>query len=373
MLLRNILPLFRNIPGWHTHRKIIIIESDDWGSIRMPSKEAFVRLKNQGVDLESGDYGRYSMNDTLANQNDLENLFDVISGVKDAYGKSCVFTALSVVANPDFMRIKESEFTNYYYEPFTKTLKAYYPNEKIFELWKEGFENDLFVPQFHGREHINVSVWMQALRSGQKSANLAFNEGMWGFVNGDPMEQKAENQAAFQVYHESDLEEHKKIIIDGLDLFESLFGYRATYFVPPNGIINNSLNRTLVENGIKFRSSANIQHESIGPNKTKKVINWLGKKDKSGLRYIIRNCFFEPSNTGKDWVDSCLSEIKHAFRWNKPAIISSHRVNYVGVHDVRNRDNSLKNLLLLLTSIKKNWPDIEFMSTDKFGESLNHN
>ena len=25
-----------NIPGWTTNRKIIVIESDDWGSIRMP-------------------------------------------------------------------------------------------------------------------------------------------------------------------------------------------------------------------------------------------------------------------------------------------------------------------------------------------------
>jgi len=28
-----------NIPGWRTDRKIVVIESDDWGAIRMPSKE----------------------------------------------------------------------------------------------------------------------------------------------------------------------------------------------------------------------------------------------------------------------------------------------------------------------------------------------
>jgi hypothetical protein len=25
-----------NLPGWRTNRKIIVFESDDWGSIRMP-------------------------------------------------------------------------------------------------------------------------------------------------------------------------------------------------------------------------------------------------------------------------------------------------------------------------------------------------
>ena len=28
-----------NIPGWRTKRKLVVIESDDWGAIRMPSKE----------------------------------------------------------------------------------------------------------------------------------------------------------------------------------------------------------------------------------------------------------------------------------------------------------------------------------------------
>ena len=30
-----------NIPGWRTKRHIVVIESDDWGSIRMPSKEVY--------------------------------------------------------------------------------------------------------------------------------------------------------------------------------------------------------------------------------------------------------------------------------------------------------------------------------------------
>ena len=31
-----------NIPGWRTKRHIVVIESDDWGSIRMPSKDVYV-------------------------------------------------------------------------------------------------------------------------------------------------------------------------------------------------------------------------------------------------------------------------------------------------------------------------------------------
>jgi hypothetical protein len=33
-----------NLPGWCTNRKIVVIESDDWGSIRMPSLTIFENL-----------------------------------------------------------------------------------------------------------------------------------------------------------------------------------------------------------------------------------------------------------------------------------------------------------------------------------------
>lgn len=42
--------------GWKTSRKIIVIESDDWGSIRMPSKEVYNSLLKQGIRVDKDDY-----------------------------------------------------------------------------------------------------------------------------------------------------------------------------------------------------------------------------------------------------------------------------------------------------------------------------
>ena len=64
-----------------------------------------------------------------------------------------------------------------------------------------------------------------------------------------------------------------------------------------------------------------------------------------------------------------------AFKFHKPAIISTHRVNYIGVHDGSNRMNGLNNLRRLLANIRKTWPDIEFMTTDQLGyiiDGINH-
>lgn len=365
-LLRN----FSNIPGWTTKRKIIVIESDDWGSIRMPSTEAYLRLKNAGLNLHGLDSNRYNLNDTLASPSDLEALFETLSLQQDFTGNYPVITAVSVVANPDFQKIEDSGFNEYFFEPITSTLERYYGSEKPFKLWKEGIEKGLFVPQMHGREHLNVAVWLKALHNGHKQTIMAFKEGMWGFVPNPYELPNTYFQLAFLPINPKEIENHRMIIKSGLDLFEQLFGYRAEYFVPPNGPINNSLNKTLIDNGISLRSTAKIQYEPVGNGKTRIRIHYLGQKDTTGIRYITRNCFFEPSQSGKDWVDSCLNDIKIAFYWHKPAIISSHRVNYIGALRTSNRDNGLRKLRTLLKQIINHWPDVEFVTTPRLGQLI---
>ena len=89
------------------------------------------------------------------------------------------------------------------------------------------------------------------------------------------------------------------------------------------------------------------------------------------MRYLIRNAFFEPYQKNSiDWISDCLSRIAIAFLWNKPAIISTHRINYIGVLDKNHRDNNIRQLSILLKSIVKKWPDVEFMSSDQLGDLM---
>jgi len=357
-----------NVPGWRTNRKIVVIESDDWGSIRMPSLLVFEKLQSQGVELTKGDERIYNEYGNLATSNDLAALFELLSSIHDMNNNPAVFTAISVVANPDFEMIKKNGFKEYFYEPFTETLKRTTGCENSFDLWKEGIKNWLFVPQFHGREHLNVAVWMRALQQGDLNTHAAFEQECWGFMNQHRM--GISYQAAFELEYLADLESQKDIVCSGLRLFEQLLGYKATFFVPPNGPINNELVDVALKEGIKFMSGPKIQYESLGGGKSRRVFHWLGQKNQNGQRYITRNCFFEPSQTGKDWIDSCLRDIEIAFRWHKPAIISSHRVNYIGAIDHRNRDRGLVQLKQLLQSILKKWPEVEFVTSDKLGKII---
>ncbi|MGI6306870.1 MAG: hypothetical protein ACOXZQ_13520 [Bacteroidales bacterium] len=93
-----------------------------------------------------------------------------------------------------------------------------------------------------------------------------------------------------------------------------------------------------------------------------------GNRNPYGQYYLVRNCFFEPSLSGNaDEVDNCLARIAIAFRWHKPAVICSHRINYIGAIDSGNRSRNLKKLKQLIEAIIREWPEVEFLTTDKLG------
>jgi hypothetical protein len=363
-----------NIPGWRTNRKIVVIESDDWGSIRMPSRKVFDALLRAEIPVNTSHYTLY---DSLESNADLEMLMETLTKFKDSTGRHPVITGVNIVANPDFEKIAATNFTEYFYEPFIETCRRYPQHNNVYALWKEGIEKRLMVPVFHGREHLNVKRWMHALHTGHKSTLRAFEHQITGIPrNGIDGEMVPDFQAAFDIDTPNDLPYLKIVLETGLDLFEKLYGYRSRYFVPTNGPFNNSLEKDLHRLEVDYINTAKKQKEPLGYGKYKSHIRFLGQKNRFGQQYLTRNCFFEPASSGfewprsTDWVNNCLREIETAFRWHKPAVISSHRVNYIGYLHPENRDKSLKLLSELLTKMLKRWPDIEFMTSVELGDVI---
>ena len=154
-----------NIPGWRSNRKIVVIESDDWGSIRMPSRKIYELLLKKGIPV---DINYFTKKDNLESDDDLEALFCILRSFKDKNGNHPVITANAVVANPDFEKIIASDLKKYHYELITETYKSYPNHSNVLDIWhNQGIKEKLFWPQFHGREHLNVAKWMKAINSDQ--------------------------------------------------------------------------------------------------------------------------------------------------------------------------------------------------------------
>ena len=368
-LRRNI----SNIPGWRTNRKILVIESDDWVSVRIRDKEAYTALKNKGLNV---DRIHYDSVESIESNEDLEMLFDVLKSFKDINGKYPMFTPMCIMGNPDFDKIKESEYQQYFFQPLHETLKEFPKSNRVLELWKRGFEQNIFVPEIHGREHINVRRYIKILQSheGKEGLRYALDYHSVGPTTYNGI--KYPNYlGALHPEAKDEIPELHQYVLEAGKLFNDYMGYYPRVFIAPNAEEPKELESSLKEIGVKYLTRSKKRIYPLGDGAFAKEWNFIGQENEFGQVIINRNAFFEPVCFGEqehitDWVDSCLKEIEIAFRWKKPAVISSHRVNYVGSIRPENRDQGLKELKRLLTQVLKKWPDVEFMSSYELGETI---
>lgn len=357
-----------NYRGWSTKRKIVVIESDDWGSIRMPSKEVFNDLLAQGIPVDKSYFTKY---DSLESREDLEQLFTLLQSFKDKNGNHPSITANSVVANPDFHKIKASDFKEYHYEKINVTYERYFGSNDVFKKWQDGINDRLLYPQFHAREHLGVWEWMKAIQFDEAQEKIGFDKrAILGLGNRKSLNRQKDYTAAFDFVSQEEMNSLVPIIEEGLELFEETFGFKSKSFVAPGAIRADYLDPFLSKHGVLYHQCGQ-QFEPNGKGGFNIINRYWGDKNEFGQLYWRRNVTFEPSrNPDFDWVNSCMKEISIAFLWGKPAVINSHRVNFIGTIVQENRDNSLKLLSNLLNSMLQKWPDIEFMSSDQLGDYM---
>jgi hypothetical protein len=360
MIFYNFLQNLKNIPGWTTKRKIVVFECDDWGSINMPSNEAYSRMLAAGLNVGNRKWNR---SDTLETSKDLEELFHVLDSVRDSRNRSAIFTPVTNVANPDFDKIKADGFAKYHYEKFTETLTKYYPDNNVFKLWMEGMYAGIFIPELHGREHISVQFWLKELQHGNKHLLTAFNEGFVSLDLPEALPPVRGFRAEFFFTEEDQTPFLQDSLKEGVSLFKEIFGYMPRVFVPANGIFHPDFEGVLADTGVKYLWVNQFMRYPSKEGRLKSRLMKSGQKGPKGLIYYTRNCSFEPNGEDYKGVDFTLKQIEAAFRWGKPAIISSHRASYAGGLDPANRTRGLNELKMLLTRIVKKWSDIEFMSS----------
>ncbi len=356
-----------NVRGWRSSRKIVVIESDDWGAIRLPEKNLLGELKKWGIDV-AGDH--YLRNDALASEEDLERLFETLSKIENRSGSRPVITANTIMGNPDFEKIEEDRFREFHLEHFCETLKRYPQHKNAFQLWEKGMHEKLFHPQFHGREHLHVHRWMKGLQDRDSETAKLFDKRLFAVCGSVSTENRKSYMAAYEWDTEQDRDFTLQSIKEGLRQFEETFGYSSTSAIAPNYTWNGEIEKAYAEGGVRYLQGGTVQRSPVIGNKSNKLVrHHLGEKNSLGQTYLVRNCTFEPSaEPGKDWVDSCLKEIKTAFTWRKPAIIASHRVNFIGYINPDNRESNLKMLDKLLCRVVETWPDVEFMTSEQLGE-----
>ena len=356
----------KNLRGWRTPRKLVAFAVDDYANVRVASPSARQRMIDAGLNLSS-QMDRY---DALETRQDLEALFDVLDSVRDGRGKPAKFTAYALSANPDFARIRD-DGDHYYPEAVTETfarLAAEQPEAYAgaWALWQEGRARGLIQPQCHGREHLNVELFEHKLRADAPDLRASLENDSLAAIGGDPAFPGVGFTHAFGLHDSASLSRHRDILADAFEQFEKVWGMRSTTFTPPAQQLHPSLYSDVEVAGTLSIDKPLRCARPMGDGSRRREVNRSGRQ--AGQRHltVVRNVVFEPGKAmGFDPVDRAMQQVAAAFRWCKPAIISSHRVNFGGHLDETNREHGLNALRSLLEHITERWPEVEFVGVDE--------
>lgn len=350
--------------GYQTDKKQILLLSDDWGSVRIKSTQDQEALVKKGLIINN----RFDQYDSLETNEDLELLFEVLTKYKDHNGNHPCITAVTNVANPDFKKIKESDFQEYHYETIASTYLRYPNSDRVLNLTHEGIHNKIFIPQSHGREHVQVNWWMSELKNINSFAREFFDHEFF-FLYNSLLKNNYRGRdivAAFDVLTQDDLDSQIIIAKDSLIIFDNLFGFKSKIFTPPALFYNPQIEEIIKREGIDWIDASRLFKVPQTDGTEKWQFNYLGRKKKSGLKVLVRNAMFESNiSQSESAVDRCLYDIEQAFKLRQPAIISNHRACFTGRIDDNNRRKGLFELDLLFSIIVKKWPDVEFISINE--------
>lgn len=356
-LLGGIRNILSQIKSQKRDTKIVVIESDDWGTIRMQSHSHWKDLKSKNIDVTSNPFNHF---DTVEKDSDIEELMEMFEQIKKETGKTVKFTMNFVMANPNFEKIESDQFTTYSYLPIEYTYQEYSDSGNVLTLVNKGRSDGYFQPQFHCREHVNVDLWMKLLCEKNLHFRQAFDAKTFAIsAKGIPNVWEAYSYSS--AYQESSIPD---AIQTGIQLFQSTFGFSSKTTIAPVGVWDDFVEETFRDNSLFCFQGFLVQKLNPYKNNDKRY-HYNGQKNAYGSTYLVRNAYFEPATSSIDWVGNCLRQVKQAFLFRNPAIISTHRINYVSRISSENKDQGIKQLKILLLSIIREWPEVEFFFTDE--------
>lgn len=359
----------KNISGWRTNRKLVIFSVDDYGNVRLDSKTALNNLLMANISIDS----HFDRFDTLETRDDLESLYDVLNSVQDKHGNPAIFTPYALSCNIDFEAMATNDYQEYVYELLPETYrKLTVKNKKAYagawNLWEEGIQRGFMKPQFHGREHFNLSVFNDLLKKRNENLLKVLKQDSYVTIP----EHKGYKQGWTAAYSFNDKNETHRFlenIEDGLNKFKEVYGYASKVFTPPAQQFPLHLEAALTTLGLKYIDRPRSLKRHLGNGQYQMEKHKLGGG--TNMTELVRNVVFEPTTTRiSNWVDFTFKQVEAAFFWKKPANISSHRVNFCGHIEEENRKVGLTALKQLLDKIVKRWPEVEFISADKLGDII---
>ncbi|MFN8586270.1 MAG: hypothetical protein U0704_00575 [Candidatus Eisenbacteria bacterium] len=307
---------------WHA-LKAVVLQSDDWGLCAwVPDEQAHRVLAGQpAFRSEAGQrYGR----STLESAADVKRLEALLLEFRGADGLPPVWQANTIVAAPDWTRLVPPMF-EVSELPVTglDALPPRWARPGLVAAYRHAEAAGVWCAELHGLHHLPETAWLHALRRGQHDARAAHE-------HLSPICAAVEESSEYDATEPR--ETRARVLREALRRFGELFGRAPGSFCPPDYRFDDWLEGEAESLGL---TTLQGKPEQSGGRWTALRRRWLGLQfpHTNGVRfYLPPRIAFEPRGgadaNGRVGVDAAHRGAREAWGRGRPAIVSSHRLNY---------------------------------------------
>ena len=347
-------------------QKAVVLESDDWGLCAWSADEEAHRALAATPSFRDAVGRRYGRS-TLERAEDVHALCAVLEEHRDANGITPVWQANTVMAAPDFAGIAgAASIPEQIPLVFLPDLPTRWTRPGLWDAVRSAVERGTWWPELHGLHHIPASAWLAALRRGDADARLALEH--------DCLVCRA-TQAGSEYGPDEPEPRRRDQLVQAQRHFERAFGRAAVSLCPPDYGWDARLEPQMHALGLRVLQG---WVEQAG-------LSWLGRRlrrrrwprGNGPLFAMPARIAFEPRGDASPeaplGAHRTLARVRAAWRAGRPAVVSTHRLNYAHL-DGRWPDAGraqLRTLLAALVDVGATFlTDSEVLGLERKGWSL---
>ncbi len=301
----------------------VVLESDDWGLCAWSADEQAARALADCPAYRSAPGRRYGAS-TLESAADVRRLVETLLEFRGGDGHPPVWQANTVMAAPDFAAMGPPRFD----VPVLPLLDLPSTPGRWNRpgLWGEvaaALESGAWWPELHGLHHLPETAWLAALRRGAADACRAHEQQV---VVCEAVE------AAGEYDPREPIADRGRRLAAAVARFRALFGRGPSSLCPPDYRWDAWLEEEAPRHGILVLQGRAEQAGATLPAARRLMRNLRWPARAGGLFCMPARIAFEPCGPDqpRDRVGPAAAARKVRAAWSagRPAVVSTHRVNY---------------------------------------------
>ncbi|HTR96939.1 MAG TPA: hypothetical protein VMH61_03470, partial [Candidatus Acidoferrales bacterium] len=303
--------------------KAVVLESDDWGLCAWVADDAAHRALADQPAFRSPAGRRYGRS-TLESAADVRALERTLLEFAGGDGLPPVWQANTIVAAPDWTRLAAPGFDQAAL-PVTaiEDAPARWQRPGLGEAWSAAIACGVWWPELHGLHHLPETAWLGALRRAEPDARLA-------------LEHASAIGTAVEASGEYDPSEPRpvraRVLREAIARFAVRFGRAPSSFCPPDYRFDDWLEREAAALGLTTLQGRAERARGPWASLRRRIVPPRFPDRAGGRFHLPARTAFEPRGDaaapGPSGLEAALHGVRAAWSAGRPAIVSTHRLNY---------------------------------------------